>query len=90
MLVPGPRGGLVPCGPGCVLGRVLSWFGVRDDGKCGCAEFAAKMDEWGPDECARREDEIVAHLAAAAEKRSVLFHEAAARACVRFAIWRSR
>ena len=58
------------CGPGCQLRRTLSWF-VRDDGKCGCTEFAAQMDAWGPDECEARLDEIVAHLLEQAEKRSV-------------------
>ena len=58
------------CGPGCQLRRTLSWF-VRDDGKCGCTEYAAQMDVWGSDGCERRMDEIVAHLVEQAAKRSV-------------------
>ena len=58
------------CGPGCQLRRTLSWF-VRDDGRCGCTEYAAQMDAWGPDGCEARLDEIVAHLLEQAEKRSV-------------------
>jgi hypothetical protein len=59
-----------PCGPGCQLRRSLAWF-VRDDGKCGCTEYAAQMDAWGPDVCEARIDEIVAHLVEQAAKRSV-------------------
>jgi hypothetical protein len=60
------------CGPGCQLRRTLSWWGVRDDGSCGCGEYAAKMDAWGPDGCESRIDEIVAHLVEQAAKRSVI------------------
>ena len=59
------------CGPGCQLRRSLSWF-VRDDGKCGCTEYAAEMDRDGPDGCEARIDEIVAHLVEQAAKKSVL------------------
>ncbi len=58
------------CGPGCQLRRSLSWF-VRDDGKCGCTEYAAEMDRDGPDGCEARIDEIVAHLVEQAAKKSV-------------------
>ena len=59
------------CGPGCQLRRTLSWWGIRDDGSCGCSEYAAQMDAWGPDGCEARIDEIVAHLVEKAGKRSV-------------------
>ena len=58
------------CGPGCQLKRTLAWF-VRDDGKCGCHEYAAQMDADGPDGCEARIDSIVAHLVEQAAKRSV-------------------
>ena len=58
------------CGPGCQLRRSLSWF-VRDDGKCGCTEYAAEMDRDGPDGCEARIGEIVAHLVEQAAKKSV-------------------
>jgi hypothetical protein len=58
------------CGPGCQLRRTLSWF-VRDDGQCGCTEYAAQMDADGPDGCEARIGEIVAHLVEQAAKRSV-------------------
>ena len=60
----------IRCGPGCQLRRTFSWF-VRDDGQCGCTEYAAQMDAWGPDGCEARIDEIVAHLVEQAAKKSV-------------------
>jgi len=66
------------CGPGCQLRRRLSWF-VRDDGKCGCTEFAAQMDAWGPTECLRRIEEIVSHLREAAAAKGLPFIATAAR-----------
>ena len=59
------------CGPGCQLRRTLSWWRIRDDGSCGCTEYAAQMDAWGPDGCEARIDQIVAHLVEEAGKRSV-------------------
>lgn len=59
------------CGPGCQLRRTLSWWRIRDDGSCGCTEYATQMDAWGPDGCEARIDEIVAHLVEEAGKRSV-------------------
>ena len=59
------------CGPGCQLKRTLAWWGVRDNGTCGCTEYAAQMDAWGPDGCEAKLDEIVAHLLEQAVKKSV-------------------
>ena len=60
-----------PCGPGCQLKKSLAWWGIRDDGKCGCTEYAAEMDRDGPDGCEARIDQIVAHLVEQAAKKSV-------------------
>lgn len=60
------------CGPGCQLTKTFAWFGIKDDGTCGCAAYAAQMDAWGPDECERRMDEIVAHIVEMAAKRSII------------------
>ena len=79
----------IPCGPGCQLRRSLSWF-VRDDGKCGCTEYAAQMDAWGPDECFRRIEEIVEHLRQAADKKGLPFIATAARIMVGRAIEAAR
>ena len=65
------------CGPGCQLRRTLSWF-IRDDGKCGCTEFAAQMDADGPDGCEARIDSIVAHLVEQAAKRGIILGAIAA------------
>ena len=78
------------CGPGCQLRRTLAWWGIRDDGKCGCDSFAAKMDAWGPDECFRRIEEIVSHLREAAEKKGLPFIATAARIMVGRAIEAAR
>jgi len=78
------------CGVGCHLARLLSWFGIRDDGRCGCEEFAAQMDAWGPDGCAEREDEILGHLAVASVKRGLPFVPPAARLLIRQAISNAR
>jgi len=61
----------IRCGPGCQLRRTLSWWRLRDDGSCGCHEYAAQMDADGPDGCEARIDSIVAHLVEQAAKRSV-------------------
>jgi hypothetical protein len=78
------------CGPGCQLRRSLAWWGIRDDGSCGCDSFAAKMDAWGPDECWKRIEEIVSHLREAAEKKSLPFIATAARIMVGRAIEAAR
>ena len=80
--------GLVrPCGPGCQLGRSLSWFARRDD-PCGCAEYAALMDAWGPEVCRRRLDaDIMPHLKAQAAKRNLGFAAPLVRPLVLRAIW---
>lgn len=70
------------CGPGCQLKRTMEWWGIRDDGKCGCTEYAAQLDQWGPDECIRRIEEIVQHLREAAGKRGLPFLATAARIAI--------
>jgi len=78
------------CGPGCQLRRSLAWWGIRDDGSCGCDSFAAKMDAWGADECFQRIEEIVEHLRQAAEKKGLPFIATAARIMVGRAIEAAR
>ena len=73
------------CGPGCQLRRSLAWWGIRDDGKCGCTEYAAQMDAWGQD-CWDHLEEIVEHLRGAAEKKGLPFVATAARILVARAI----
>jgi hypothetical protein len=80
------------CGPGCHLTRAIAWFGVRDDGKCGCGEHAAQMDAWGPDECERQIETIMGWLKDAAAKRFPLvpWVDAPARMLVERAIAAAR
>jgi len=78
------------CGPGCQLKRSLAWWGLRDDGFCGCSEFAAQMDAFGPTECLRRIEEIVEHLREAAATKSLPFLATAARMMVARAIEAAR
>lgn len=80
------RMAIYTCGPGCQLSRSLAWWGIRDDGSCGCRSFAAQMDAWGPDECWRRIEEIVEHLREAAGKKGMPFLATAARIMVGRAI----
>jgi hypothetical protein len=70
------------CGPGCQLKKSIEWWGIRDDGSCGCDSFAAKMDAWGPDETIRRIEEVVEHLREAAKKKGLPFLATAARMMV--------
>ncbi len=77
------------CGPGCQLRRSLAWWGIRDDGKCGCDSFAAKMDAWGQG-CWDHMEEIVSHLREAAEKKGLPFIATAARIMVGRAIEAAR
>jgi hypothetical protein len=60
-----------PCGVGCQLTKTFQWLGIRDNGKCGCAEYAAELDANGPDECERKIDDIVTELLDRAAKRSI-------------------
>jgi len=77
------------CGPGCQLKRSLAWWGIRDDGSCGCDSFAAKMDAWGQG-CWDHMEEIVSHLREAAEKKGLPFIATAARIMVGRAIEAAR
>ena len=74
------------CGPGCQLKRSLAWWGIRDDGSCGCDSYAAQMDAWGCDESFRRIEEIVEHLREAAAIKGLPFIATAARMMVARAI----
>jgi len=78
------------CGPGCQLKRSLAWWGIKDDGSCGCSDYAAMLDAWGPDECWRRLEEIVEHLREAAAAKGLPFIATAARILVARAIEAAR
>jgi hypothetical protein len=73
------------CGPGCQLRRSLAWWGIRDNGSCGCDSYAAQMDAWGQD-CWAHLEEIVEHLRGAAAAKGLPFLATAARIMVARAI----
>lgn len=77
-------------GPGTELTNILDWWGYHDNGKCGCQQFAAKMNSWGPDECERRMVEIIDHLQDAATTAGMPFTRLGAWALLRRAITLSR
>lgn len=91
-LKPAPPRPSAPLGPGGHLKAMLSgWpFRITATPTCPCNSHARRMDEWGPDECLRRLDEIVGWLRAEAEGRKMPFSDAAARLLVRRAIWKAR
>jgi hypothetical protein len=74
-----------PCGPGCQLRRSLAWWGIHDNGSCGCTEFSSQMDAWGQD-CWAHLEEIVEHLRGAAAAKGLPFLATAARIMVGRAI----
>lgn len=80
-----PLQALSTCGPGCQLKKSLAWWGIRDDGSCGCTEFSSQMDAWGQG-CWDHLEEIVEHLRGAAEKKGLPFLATAARILVARAI----
>jgi hypothetical protein len=75
----------LPCGPGCQLKRTMAWWGIRDDGSCGCTEFSSQMDAWGQD-CWGHLEEIIEHLRGAAAAKGLPFVATAARILVARAI----
>lgn len=75
---------------GTHLKAMLRRFGIRSTPTCPCNAFAVQMDKWGPDECERRMDEIVAHLEVQAHVRRLPFIRAIAVQMVKAAIRRAR
>lgn len=62
---------LAPLGPGTHLHAILAEFGIKPRSDCKCNAHAAQMDAWGPDECERRREEIVAWLVEATDELPV-------------------
>lgn len=77
---------MLTMGPGAHLKRLLRRVGITAQPTCPCATHAAQMDIWGPDECERRLDEIVAWLEIEATKRRLPFVRAIAAQMVKAAI----
>ena len=77
-------------GPGDELSKILKFFGISAVEGCKCKGRARKMNEWGPDGCERRMDEIVGWLEEESVKRKLPFLRWPARVLVSVAIRRSR
>jgi len=67
-----PQAPTKPRGTGDHLHRLIQTFTRQqptDD--CGCASLVRKMNDWGPDKCWRRREEIVDHMLQEARKRKL-------------------
>jgi hypothetical protein len=80
----------VRAGPGTELKKLLSKIGINASPTCSCNSRAAKMDEWGPDVCGEKIDEIVGWLREEATKRKLPFVDIAGRLIIRKAISNAR
>lgn len=77
-------------GPGTELKALLALIGIHSKPNCSCNARAQQMDEWGPDECHRRVDEIADWLGQEASRRKLPFSRFAAVQMVHLAIRRAR
>lgn len=77
-------------GPGTELKKLLKNIGITASPNCSCNARAKKMDEWGPDECEKRMDEIIGWLKEEATKRKLPFIDYAGKIIVKKAIKNAR
>lgn len=77
-------------GPGTEMKKLLARVGIVASENCPCEQHARQMDDWGPDECNRRVEEIVGWLRDEANSRGLPFLDAAGRMLVRLAIRNAR
>ena len=82
---PIPKGG-----PGTELHRLLKKLGLSPVEGCKCKGRARKMDEWGPDICEDRINEIVGWMEEEAKKRKKWFVRWPAKTIVLIAIKKAR
>ena len=75
-----------PPGPGAELKRLLERIGISASENCACNARARQMDQWGPEECLRRLDEISGWLSEEAAKRKLPYVVAIGKALVRKAV----
>ncbi len=76
-------------GPGTELKKILSWFGIRDRGGCGCTDRARRMDQWGSRGCRQNLDTILDWLQGEARRRGIPYVRCVARLAVLSAISRA-
>jgi len=79
-------------GPGTELKRLLAGFPfyIKTTPNCRCNARARQMDVWGIEGCEERADLIVGWLKEEAERRNLLFIDAAGRLLLRKAIAAAR
>ena len=82
---PDPNGG-----PGTELHKLLKKLGLAPVEGCKCKGRARKMDEWGPDICEDRINEIVGWMKEEAVKRKKWFVRWPAKTIVHLAIHKAR
>ena len=52
---------------GTELSKMIPEWATQFEGKCGCKDFARKMDKWGVAGCNSKRGVIIAHLLAQSE-----------------------
>jgi hypothetical protein len=77
-------------GPGTELHKLLGKLGLSPVEGCKCKGRARKMDEWGPDICEDRINEIVGWMEEEARKRKKWFVRWPAKTVVLLAIKKAR
>jgi|TARA_E500000081_G_C5922867_1_gene257180 hypothetical protein len=77
-------------GPGTELHKLLGRLGLSPVEGCKCKGRARKMDEWGPDICEDRINEIVGWMSEEARKRKKWFVRWPAKTIVLLAIHKAR
>ena len=80
----------IPAGVGSQLKALLSYWGIRDDGSCGCDEHAAEMDCRGVEWCKSNREIIIDWMREAAKKQGQIFVKLVAMAALELAIYRAR
>ena len=77
-------------GVGTEIKKILSRFGIVATPNCSCNKNAKLADQWGPDECEKRADEIIGWMRAEATKRRLPFFDPVGRMILRRAIRAAR
>ena len=77
-------------GVGTEIKKILARFGITATPNCSCNRNAKLADQWGPDECEKRADEIIGWMRAEATKRRLPFFDPVGRMILRRAIRAAR
>lgn len=77
-------------GVGTEIKKILSRFGIVATPNCSCNRNAKQADQWGPDECEQRADEIIGWMRVEATKRRLPFFDPVGRMILKRAIKAAR